>query len=245
MTQPIHFISDLHLCEEQQHLTELFFHYMQAIAPRSDTLYILGDFFEVWIGDDYVSNASTPSFYKSIIAELKNYSENHGKLFIGHGNRDLDFAQSVGAKLIEEPYFLNWQNQKIGLMHGDSLCTDDTEYQKFRLMVRNPEWQQHFLSQTIEQRLAIAQKLREESKQAQNNKTNEIMDVNQDSVKNWFEQTQCDWLIHGHTHREAKHSITLDNKNKVTRIVLSDWGKQGHYLKLDDSGSESIYFDLN
>jgi len=129
-------------------------------------------------------------------------------------------------------------------MHGDSLCTDDTEYQTFRKMVRSSEWQNQFLDQTIEQRLGIAQKLRDDSKNAQEQKTNAIMDVNPNSVKNWFTETNCDWLIHGHTHREGSHKITLNNNRNVTRKVLSDWNEQGHYLTLNDTTSESCYFKL-
>lgn len=247
----IHFISDLHLQQSQSHLSELFFYYMQNIAPSSEKLFVLGDLFEVWVGDDHLTD-----FNQKIIQQFNAYSSTHGELYVAHGNRDFllgeKFARLTGAQLIEEPFELTWQDKKIYLMHGDVLCTDDIEYQKFRSMVRDPVWQKQLLEQPLEVRLKMAGDIREQSKQAQMQKVQDIMDVNQQAVATFFSDNQCDWLIHGHTHREAKHSIELSddsyndlqNSQMASRIVLSDWQQKGHYLTLDETQLQSIYFDL-
>jgi UDP-2,3-diacylglucosamine hydrolase len=242
MSKIIHLISDLHLSEDQPHLLALFEHYMQNIAPKSQQLYVLGDFFEIWVGDDF----SSPLIDK-VIALFQQYSANHGELFIMHGNRDFligqDFANECGAELIEEPYKLIWQDKKITLMHGDILCTDDTAYQEFRTMVRTPQWQQQFLAASIEQRLEIAGGIKQKSKDAQKEKQAEIMDVNSEAVIKCIDDNQCDWLIHGHTHREGQHQITLANGTSPTRIVLSDWRECGHYIELSEGDFSSQYFE--
>jgi UDP-2,3-diacylglucosamine hydrolase len=216
---------------------------MQNIAPKSHQLYILGDFFEIWIGDDF-SNSLTDKVSRL----LRQYSQNIGELFIMHGNRDfligIDFVDKCGAQLIHEPYQVNWQETKITFMHGDILCTDDTAYQEFRTMVRNPQWQQQFLAASIEQRLEIAGGIKQKSKDAQKEKQAEIMDVNSEAVLQTFKDNQCDWLIHGHTHREAQHQICLPENKKVTRVVLSDWDQKGHYIELVDGNYHSQYFSL-
>lgn len=238
--QVIHFISDLHLSDEQPHLYELLEYYMQNIAIHSDQLFILGDLFELWIGDDH----STPLNQK-VVQLLKNYP---GKLFIGHGNRDFlignEFAKSVNAILIDEPYNFEWNKTQISLLHGDSLCTDDVAYQQMKQLVRSSSWQTEFLNQSVENRLAFAANLREQSKNAQQEKTSEIMDVNQEAVIKTIKDNQCDWLIHGHTHRPNTHQITLTNKKVASRIVLSDWREKGHYLVLENGTFESLYFSL-
>jgi UDP-2,3-diacylglucosamine hydrolase len=242
MSKIIHLISDLHLSEDQPHLYALFEHYMQQIAPRSQQLYILGDFFEVWIGDDF----SCP-LIDNVASLLQQYSQNIGELFIMHGNRDFligqQFAQKCGAKLIDEPYQLIWHDRKITLMHGDILCTDDTAYQEFRTMVRTPQWQQQFLSASIEQRLEIAGGIKQKSKEAQKEKQAEIMDVNSAAVNLCLKENQCDWLIHGHTHREGRHEIKLENSDSASRIVLSDWGTKGHYLEMKEEKIQSYFFE--
>lgn len=239
----IHIISDLHLSQEQPEVFRLFKHYIEQIAPQSDSLYILGDLFEVWIGDDYL-----PPFNQQIIELLKGYSNLGKNLFIQHGNRDFllgeVFACSVGAILLKDIHQLSWNGKTITLMHGDTLCTDDSDYQAFRSMVRNNSWQSQFLAMPIEQRLAIACDLRQKSKQAQKGKTLQIMDVNPQAVKQCFNTNPCNWLIHGHTHRQARHRMTLTNGQAVERMVLSDWQSRGHYLELSGDDCLSHYFTL-
>jgi len=234
----IHFISDLHLSEDQPHLLNLLTHYMTNLAPQSNQLFVLGDLFELWIGDDHQTE-----FNQQVIQLFADYQ---GDLFVGHGNRDFllgqTFANSVAGQLLPEPYHFNWQGKKICLMHGDSLCTDDIAYQQLRTMVRNPEWQRQFLSQSVEQRLAFAANVQAQSKSEQQDKTAEIMDVNQDAVTDTFKTSQCDWLIHGHTHRPDSHSIKLAENNTGWRVVLSDWNDKGQYLELKEGQFQSHYF---
>jgi UDP-2,3-diacylglucosamine hydrolase len=248
MTQITHIISDLHLCQTKPKLFALFEHFMQEIAVQSNQLFVLGDLFEVWIGDDCLQIESpNTQLYSDVISLFKNYSSHHGELFFIHGNRDFllskEFEERTGGKILQEPHFLNLSNKKVALMHGDSLCTDDVDYQEFRTMVRNPQWQKEFLSLPMEKRIEIASGLRQQSKDAQAGKAMEIMDVNQNSVEDFFAQTNVDWLIHGHTHRQATHELIIDNK-KVKRIVLSDWGQQGFYLSIDNNGIDERYFSL-
>ncbi len=235
----VHFISDLHLVSAKPHLTKLFHHYMQNIAPKSNKLFILGDLFEVWLGDDAQDEMS-----QQIVTALLNYSQNHGQLHVGHGNRDFllgkTFAEQTGATLIEEPHHFEFNGKKISLIHGDSLCTDDKPYQQLRAMVRDPNWQNEFLSQTIEQRIAFAKQVQAQSANDKSEKSAEIMDVNQQAVESFFNQWNCDILIHGHTHRPKEHTHPINGVDK-TRIVLSDWDKQGHYLQLDKAQGFSAY----
>ena len=244
MSSIIHCISDLHLSEQQPHLLKLLEHYMQNIAPRSQQLYVLGDLFEVWVGDDNISPLN------SQVTELfSEYSKHHGELFLLHGNRDFllgdQFATRCGACLLNEPFKLHWNNHIICMMHGDILCSDDIKYQEFRSMVRKPQWQAEFLSHGLSRRLEVASGLREQSKEAQSSKQMEIMDVNQQTVIDTIKQNNCNCLIHGHTHRQAVHQHTLGNHQEdATRIVLSDWGNQGHYLELQQETFQNHYFTL-
>jgi len=244
MPKIIHLISDLHLCDSKPQLLALFEHYMRQIAPRCEQLYVLGDLFEVWVGDDFESELSG-----RVITLFDEYVQQGGQLFLGHGNRDFllgdCFAAKSGATLIQEPHFLSWQQHNIGLMHGDSLCLDDTAYQEFRQVVRDHKWQADFLSKDLEQRLAIADGIREQSMAAQLDKSATIMDVNESAVKAFFEQHQIDWLIHGHTHREGEHRYSGKNNSQRKRIVLSDWGDKGHYLELSKGQANSLYFGLD
>jgi len=248
MTQITHIISDLHLCQTKPSLFALFEHYMQKIAIHSNRLFVLGDLFEVWIGDDCLKiESSNTQLYRDVISLFKNYSDFHGELFFIHGNRDFlladEFEKQTGGKILQEPYFFDLSGRKTILMHGDSLCTDDTSYQDFRSMVRNSHWQKEFLSLPMEKRIEIASGLRQQSKQAQTEKSMEIMDVNQKTVNDFITEHDVDWLIHGHTHRQAIHELTVNDK-QVKRIVLSDWGKQGFYLSIDKKGINDNYFGI-
>lgn len=246
MTQTTHIISDLHLCQTKPNLFALFEHYMQKIAIRSNQLFVLGDLFEVWIGDDYLEIESpNTQLYRDVISLFKHYSGHHGELFFIHGNRDFlladKFEKQTGGKLLQEPHLIELFGKKTALMHGDSLCTDDIDYQKFRTMVRNPQWQQELLSLPIAKRIEIASGLRQQSKDAQAEKSMKIMDVNQQGVEEFFSQNDIDCLIHGHTHRQATHEFLVNNK-KVKRVVLSDWGQQGFYLSIENNGIKEVYF---
>ncbi len=257
MPQISHFISDLHLCENKPELFQLFEFYMQNIAIKSSQLYVLGDLFEVWLGDDCLDESNSPSkLYLDVIALFKKYSDETGKLYFVHGNRDFllskGFEIHTGGKIINEPTLITLASKSIAVLHGDSLCTDDIAYQEFRNMVRNPDWQKAFLSQPLQKRIEIATALRDKSKNAQTEKTNQIMDVNQQTVNDFFSKYKVDWLIHGHTHRQATHQLKVDNKN-LKRIVLSDWGSlfgdqqeaEGFYLSIDDHTINEHYFSCS
>ncbi len=224
---------------------------MGSIAPQSQRLLVLGDLFEAWIGDDCLTSKSTienskeQEFYASIINEFYHYSQNHGELLFLHGNRDFllgrIFETKTGGHLCNAPIFDEVAGKKTAFIHGDELCTDDTAYQEFRKMVREPDWQQSFLAQPIQQRQAIALEMRQQSQQAQQSKSNEIMDVNQDSVLAFVCKHKLDWIIHGHTHRQASHEFFVDNRSHK-RIVLGDWGEKGFYLSFDENGVSENYF---
>jgi len=236
-----HCISDLHLFEQRPDLVALFDHYMDHIAPNAKQLYILGDFVEAWIGDDL----STP-LIEHIRQKLQRYTENNRELYLFHGNRDFllgeKFAQSVNAKLIKDKLLITHLGATYLLSHGDEYCTDDTAYQQFKAMVRNSTWQKNFLARSLQERIAIAQQMRDQSKQNQQSMaSNDIMDVNEGAVLQALQH--ADHLIHGHTHRPKTHNYKIGQADK-TRIVLSDWGEKGQYLQLDDSGVKSIYFTL-
>lgn len=233
----IHFISDLHLSAGQPALTKLFIHYLGHKAHEADALFILGDLFEVWLGDDMVL-----SEYQDAISAIKKLTYSGIPVYIMYGNRDFlmreQFEQLTGCQLINDPTIIDLYGTPTVLMHGDTLCTDDTDYQKFRTMVRNPQWQNELLNKTPDERLALAKEYREISKSATGNKTNEIMDVNQEQVISIMQKYNVSQLIHGHTHRPDTHHFSLEDK-ELTRIVLSDWNNCGYVLVCDESGCQN------
>lgn len=228
----IHFISDLHLSAEQPALTQLFTHYLEQQATAADALFILGDMFEVWLGDDMI----LPE-YQVAIAAIKKLTGRGIPVYVMYGNRDFlmreQFEHCTGAQLINDPTIIDLYGKPTLLMHGDTLCTDDSEYQEFRAMVRNPVWQNEFLAKTPDERRAIARQYREKSKSATKEKNNDIMDVNQKAVESAMQQYNVQQLIHGHTHRPGTHHFTIDSTD-ARRIVLADWNQQGSYLDCDE-----------
>lgn len=229
------FISDLHLSQERPGITRLFLDFLAGPARDVEQLYILGDLFEAWLGDDMV----LPD-YREAIQQLKQLSETV-PVYIMHGNRDFllreDFAEMTGCQLLNEAVVIDLYGKKTLLLHGDTLCTDDTAYQKFRSMVRNPVWQTDMLAKTPGERLALAKQLRETSKTETQGKSNEIMDVNQQTVEETMRKHAVTHLIHGHTHRPATHQFELDGEN-AERIVLGDWYETGSVLVCDASGCQ-------
>jgi UDP-2,3-diacylglucosamine hydrolase len=236
--QDLVFISDLHLAPERPQIIELFLRFCDEVAAQADALYILGDFLEYWLGDDDPSPTLTPVFDK-----LNQLSEKHKtRIFFMHGNRDF----LVGNKLAERCHFelieddtlkIKIQDQGVLLMHGDTLCTDDIEYQKFRQLVRSEQWKQDILSKSIEQRIQIAKDLREQSKKSTTEKEQSIMDVNARETEKTFLDNDVKVIIHGHTHRPAIHQQII-NDQQTTRIVLGDWFKTGSYLRLNNNSTE-------
>ena len=227
------FISDLHLCKDRPQINELFFDFLEDIKQTS-ALYILGDLFEVWIGDDSVSAED-----QTVISGLKKLTQSGVPVYLMHGNRDFllgeEFAKQTGCQLIPEPTIIDLYGTLTLLMHGDTLCTDDISYQQFRSMVRNEQWQSGFLSMPIEKRLEIAAQYRNESKSHTKNKSPEIMDANQQTIESAMRGNNVIRLIHGHTHRPDIHHFKLDG-NDAQRVVLGDWYEHGSVLVVDENG---------
>ena len=226
------FISDLHLSGHRPKLTALFQAFLAWLDQSQATLYILGDLFAAWIGDDAPDPAMTP-----VIVKLKQLSVNGHKIYIMHGNRDFllsdHFFSATGCQLLADPSLILIHERKTLLCHGDTLCSDDIAYQQFRRQVRDPHFIQSFLSKTISERVAIAKHLREKSSEEVAGKAQYIMDVNEQAVEQLMHEFAVDRLIHGHTHRLAIHDITVDN-HPAQRIVLGDWqDNRGNYLSFD------------
>ena len=217
-----YFISDLHLERIESPITNIFTAFLDDLN-QNDSLYILGDLFESWIGDDNVSELS-----QYISDRLLMLSERDISVAIMHGNRDFligeDFCKASSIKLINDPCIIEIDTKKVMLTHGDELCTDDSEYQAFRSVVRNPLWQKDFLNFPISKREKIAGEAKDASKDSKENKAMEIMDVNTDAVLKAFNDHDIEIMIHGHTHRPNIHKVSNEGKN-LTRYVLGDWSK--------------------
>lgn len=224
------FISDLHLDARRPAITALFLDFLAGLdSADCATLYILGDLFEAWVGDD-----SDDAHDRRAVAALRAVTERGIPVQIMHGNRDFllgdVFARASGCTLLADPAVIELGGDKILLMHGDTLCTDDHEYQQFRALVRNPAWQQQFLAKPLAERRAIAANLRETSRQRTGEKAAEIMDVNSRTVEETLRTHGVRCLVHGHTHRPAVHNLTVDGE-PAQRIVLGDWYEQGSVLR--------------
>jgi UDP-2,3-diacylglucosamine hydrolase len=232
--EDIVFISDLHLMPERPETMDLFIRFNDDIASQADTLYILGDFLEIWWGDDEPATG-----YAQVFKSLTELSTNHNtKVYLMHGNRDFMIGQDLAARchfeIIQDPHKITLQGRDALLMHGDTLCIDDVEYQKFRQMVRNPLWQQQVLTKSLEERYQLAKSIRDNSKQTTSEKEEYIMDINQEETDRVFIQNDVDLIIHGHTHRPDIHHKLIDGHD-ATRIVLGDWHKSAIYLRINDS----------
>jgi UDP-2,3-diacylglucosamine hydrolase len=228
------FISDLHLCEQRPAPAWRFLRFLEQDACDAGTLYILGDLFEAWLGDDDRSD-----FHREITQALHVCVSQGTPIFMLHGNRDFligtEFERQTGCQLLPDPSVIDLDGMPALIMHGDTLCTDDLEYQEFRVTVRDPQWQQKFLAQPLSQRREIARHLRDESQMRTREKPEQIMDVNQQTVEHVMRDHHVKLLIHGHTHRPAMHDFTLDGE-PVRRIVLGDWYEQGSVLTHDAHG---------
>ncbi|MCE9550913.1 MAG: UDP-2,3-diacylglucosamine diphosphatase [Betaproteobacteria bacterium] len=229
------FISDLHLCAEQPHSMRVFLHFIQQIAPDADVLYILGDLFEYWAGDDDIDDP----FNRQISDALHALSVSGTVVNIIHGNRDLlmgqKLAHACGATLLTDPTLLDLYGTPTLLTHGDLLCTDDIDYQNFRKQVHEPIWQQNFLAQPLAQRKAIIAQLRARSENEKKLKSIDIMDVNLDAVASMLRSHHYPRMIHGHTHRLKRHQHMVDG-HSCERWVLGDWHDTGNALRCDADG---------
>jgi UDP-2,3-diacylglucosamine hydrolase len=225
------FISDLHLDDRRPETTALLLSFLAREAGSADALYILGDLFEFWIGDDVPSKCAG-----EVAGALQQLGDQGVPCYFMHGNRDFllqqDYADSAGLALLPEEHIADLYGEPVLLMHGDSLCTDDEPYQQFRRMVRDPAWQHDFLAKTPVQRMQIALQARDASTVHKEHASMDIMDVNTGQVRAAFERHGVRKMIHGHTHRPAIHDLEVGGQ-PAQRIVLGDWYRQGSVLRVE------------
>lgn len=228
------FISDLHLEAERPEIGEQFLAFLAGPAREADALYILGDLFEAWVGDDDPS-----PYYAGMKAAIRALSESGVPVYFMHGNRDFmigaRFAEETGVTMLPDPHPVELYGETVLLSHGDFLCTDDDEYQKVRAMTRDPKWQAMMMGKPLEERIAFAREAREKSMARSTSLTEEIADVNNDAVEGAIREHGVDILLHGHTHRPAVHPFHVDER-PVHRIVLGDWYDQGSMVEWDEDG---------
>ena len=229
------FISDLHLSENEPHITQLLLNFIRDTAPKANSLYILGDLYEYWAGDD---DRTTP-FHQKIIGAIGKLSQQGTPVYIMHGNRDFlmdeQLATECHATLLPDPTLIDFYGTPTLLTHGDALCTDDVEYQAFRKQVRQTAWRNNFLAQPLAQRKAQIGQLRKMSEDQKQTKAMDIMDVNLATVAELFRSHHYPRMIHGHTHRQKHHLHELDGK-ACERWVLGDWHTTGNALRCDAAG---------
>ena len=229
------FISDLHLSPDTPAASNALRRFLDCTARDAESLFVLGDLFEYWIGDDTLDSG----IWRPLIDAFASLATHGVNLFFMHGNRDFlvggRFEQATGMRVLADPTLIFLHGVPTLLMHGDTLCSDDLEYQKFRAMVRSPAWQEEFLSKSPDERNRIAQQARAQSERAKQTKQMLIMDVNRESVEAVLRAHDYPRLIHGHTHRPARHEHIIDGR-RCERFVLADWYEQGSYLYCDASG---------
>ena len=231
------FISDLHLDANRENLTLAFTQFLSERCQTIDELYILGDFFELWLGDDdhSVLNSGVIEALSSLPCDV----------FIMHGNRDFligeAFCDAAGAKMLPDPHPIILGNRPALLMHGDSLCTRDEEYMKARNLLRSAAFQRDFLSKQMPERKILAEQIRGKSQKVSREKAEEIMDVTPEEVIKVMDQAKASVLVHGHTHRPAVHGVDL-HFGAGTRYVLGDWHTSMQFLKATDSDLQLVKY---
>jgi len=229
------FISDLHLCASRPEINRIFFEFLRREAGRASDLYILGDLFEYWAGDDDIGD----DLNREVADALAACAQKGTRVRIMHGNRDFllgpGFAEASGARLLEDPTMLDLFGTKTLITHGDALCTDDHDYQAFRTQVRSPSWQKAFLTKPLAERKEMIAAARARSEAEKSRKPMEIMDVNQGAVEALLREHGYPRLIHGHTHRPARHEHRVDGR-LCERWVLPDWYETGGALRCDENG---------
>jgi len=234
------FIADLHLQTEEPAITAGFLRFLAGEARQADALYILGDLFEAWIGDD-----DPNPLHKQVAAAIRAVVEAGVPCYFIHGNRDFllgkRFARASGMQLLPQEQVLNLYGRNVLIMHGDTLCTDDEGYQAFRAKVHQPWLQTLFLALPLFIRRRVAAKMRAGSKAANSSKSLEIMDVNAQAVVAAMEQHRVQWLIHGHTHRPAIHTLTANNA-PAHRAVLGAWHSEGSMVRVSETDVDLIAF---
>lgn len=233
-------VSDVHLSPSEPGVAAAFACFLEGLSELSlDALYVLGDLFESWAGDEELDEP----LGGDTAAHLSRLAQRGTALYFVTGNRDLllgsRFAAVTGGSFLDDPVQLIWHGHRVVLSHGDALCSDDVDYQRYRAQVRSPEWQTEFLARPLAERRAVIAELRGASESAKARKSMEIMDVNPDAVRDLFRQTRADWLIHGHTHRPGAYRLMVEGR-PVVRYVLPDWSDSGSDVRggglLLDSG---------
>ena len=234
------FISDLHLSDERPEMNTLFFQFLENIAIKAESLFILGDLFDYWVGDDQLDH---DPIARQVADALKVLAQGGVNIFFMPGNRDFligqRFADETGLVILTDPNLVNLYGQQTLLMHGDTLCTDDVMYQKFRAQTRTGDWMNATLGRPYEARQQLAQSIRNQSDSAKSQKPEEIMDVAEATVQQAFRQHRYPLLIHGHTHRPATHQHVVDG-HRCERWVLADWHRRGEYLEVSEHGVKRV-----
>ncbi|HZF15794.1 MAG TPA: UDP-2,3-diacylglucosamine diphosphatase [Steroidobacteraceae bacterium] len=237
------FISDLHLDPSRPDIASQFLEFLEGEASSAEALYILGDLFEVWVGDDDPEPEK-----RRAVAGLKRLSDRGVPCFLMHGNRDFllgsRFAGETGCRILDDPTIVHLYGSRVLATHGDMLCTDDISYQRLRTTVRDLGWQSMFLALAVEQRLALATEARAGSKDHVSRMSAEIMDVNPAAVQSAMRAAGVTLLLHGHTHRPKVHELSVDGKPSK-RIVLGDWYDQGSVLRWNDRGFDLVTLERN
>ncbi len=235
-------ISDLHLEEQRPDITRAFLHFLETRATQAKALYILGDFFEAWIGDDCMS-----PFQHSIAKALRTLSDSGVAVYLMHGNRDFllgrDFCREAACTLLADPCVQRFNGEPVLLMHGDSLCTRDEAYMRLRRWLRNPLSLFILRNLPLSTRKKLASDLRRQSREQTRLKASDIVDVTPEEVPSLLRRHGVTRLIHGHTHRPAIHELEVDGRS-AQRIVLGDWDRQGWALQVDERGYRLDPFPL-
>lgn len=238
-------VSDLHLSEERPETNDRFLRFLREEARGARALYVLGDLFESWIGDDDLDPVTGSAFNRRIVAALGEVPQQGTLLFLMRGNRDFlmgeRLCRAAGAGLLEDPTVTDVAGVRTVLMHGDTLCTDDLDYQAWRATARSDSWRLDFLSRPLSERREIARELRDKSRAMTRSKSPEIMDVNVATVHEVLRRQGVRRLIHGHTHRPAMHEFQVD-RVACERWVLPDWYGTGGYLEFRDGTPRLILF---
>tara|TARA_Y100001970_G_scaffold144546_1_gene177530 strand:+ start:53 stop:769 length:717 start_codon:yes stop_codon:yes gene_type:complete len=236
----IAFVSDLHLEPIENKKVKVFFQFLNNAVYKYEELYILGDFFEYWIGDDDIQPAN-----KLIMQTLKTASDNGLKIYFIHGNRDFlvgsGFESETGVRILEDQYTFSLEGKKIMIAHGDTFCIDDVEYQEMKRKIRSDSWKKDFLAKSISERVDFANDLRTKSAKRNSNKPENIMDVNDNYVLEVIQREKIDILIHGHTHRPAVHKLS----NGSTRAVLGSWEDSGSVIEYSQGNIELNSFSFD
>jgi UDP-2,3-diacylglucosamine hydrolase len=238
---PSLFVSDLHLTEERPEANERFISFVEGKARDAEALYILGDFFEYWVGDDDLGDP----FNAVIAGLLANLTRSGVRLYFLHGNRDFligeRFCAATGARALPDPSVHEVEGVKTLLVHGDTLCTDDLEYQAWRRRARDPAFQAEFLAKPLAERRQAVLEMREKSRLVVQGKTPQIMDVNEHAVREAMRSHRVRRLMHGHTHRPGRHALEVDGE-RCERWVLPDWYGRGGYIEVNRRGPRMVCF---